>query len=133
MKPIPFAPSGGLFVMCILMLASCSDLGQAPEPLSANADGVHLMLSNTTEDTLYYFILPTAYVGWVDWTPCFDPGSCHNRVAPHRTVAIAYTDFWGFNPEGSFDKVTIYWWKLVKDSVGTYRVDKFRWVEATIR
>ncbi len=30
MKPIPFAPSGRLFVMCILMLASCSDLGIGP-------------------------------------------------------------------------------------------------------
>jgi len=30
MKPIPFAPSGTLLVMCILMLASCSDLGPGP-------------------------------------------------------------------------------------------------------
>lgn len=118
---------------CCVAGSGCSDLGQAPEALSATADGLHLMLSNTTEDTLYYFITPTAFIGWIDWTPCVDPGSCHNRVAPHRSVAIAYTDFWWLKTERSFDKVTIYWWKLVKDSVGTYRVDAFHSVEATIR
>ncbi len=119
-------------VFMLISLVSCSDLGQAPEPLSANADGLHIYLTNTTQDTLYYFMCLTALVPVIDWIPCDDPGSCPDRVLPHRTVSIAYPDFWWMKTERSYDKVTIYWWRLVKQPGGTYRSDQMHSVEALI-
>ncbi len=122
-----------VFTACILCTFGCNDLGVSLEPLSLSADGQLLQLTNSTEETLYYFIVPTALVSIIDWVPCREPESCPDRVPPYRTVSVAYESFWWLESGREYDDVTIYWWRLVSEGEGRYRDDRMQFTKIRIR
>jgi hypothetical protein len=120
--------------LCVTLglISACTDFGEEPQPLSAYGDGQYLRLTNSTEDTLYYFFLPTNLVPIVDWVPCITPSACTDRVMPRGRVAIAYQDFWWLKNEGSYANITIFWWRLHRQPDGTYHYDQIQSVNTRI-
>jgi hypothetical protein len=119
--------------ICLFFVPGCGDIGVSPEPLQSISDGKHMMLSNATPDTLYYFLCPTALLPIVDWVPCTDPQNCSNRVLPHSTKILDLESFWWVQREGDFDEITVCWWKLVRRTDGSYGVDQVNYERTPIR
>jgi hypothetical protein len=68
----------------------------------------------------------------VDWIPCTRPSVCTNRLPPDSRIPIGYANLWWVKSFRRYTSVTVFWWKLLKNPDGTYRVDHMRSFAADI-
>jgi hypothetical protein len=120
-------------VICLFFLAGCADIGDTPEQILSKTDGKHLILTNATQDTLYYFLCPTSLLPVVDWLPCTDPQSCSNRVLPQSTRVLDTGSFWWIQSDGEFAEITVCWWRLVRQTDDSYIADHIVYERRTIQ
>ncbi len=116
-------------LLCLVAgAAGCSDLGEPMAPLYATTDAENLFLTNTSGETLYYFIVPTQMIPVIDWITNSDP-EASNRVLPHSTKSIPLQDFFWVRDGKRYTDLTVYWWSLVRTTEGTYEagpIESFR-------
>ena len=111
-------------VLAALGTPGCSDFGEVPDPLYATSDGQRLKLTNSTHEVLYFFVGPTQALGFIDWTPIPDPTNWTDKVLPLSTTSKIYQDLWWVKKGYNYRDLTVFWWRLIPQSDGTFKVDR---------
>jgi hypothetical protein len=106
-----------------ILAAGCEDLGEAPAALYTKVDAQRVYLTNTTDDILYYFIVPTEWVPIIDWAPNCDPITATNGILPGNTTSLSFEESYWVKAGHHSSDLTVYWWGLVRRPDGAYTHD----------
>ena len=105
-------------------LSACSDpFGVETDILSAKVVSERLLLTNSTNDPVYYFAADRDILAVLNWAICVQPGQC-NAVPRESTRSIALNDVIGGGASG---EIVVYHWRLTPGQSPTgYVADSLR-------
>lgn len=113
-------------LLTVLLTASCSQLldsGQAAGKMEVRAAPPNLVLTNTGDESIHYLVFEADVAARALWGPCTNPAQAEcPPLKPGQKRTLPLRDIYGYEA-GKGQRVIVYWWHLVPDGQGRWRVD----------
>ena len=115
--------------LLVLLAASCSPLLEFEREsslagLEAHAASPNLVLTNHGEEPIFHLAMEHDFAAVALFAPCTDPDQCA-RLDPGQRKQIPLSEVPGYEP-GREQQVIVYWWRLVPDGDGRWRVERMQ-------
>ena len=119
----------GRLALPLLVLLGCGDATGpvAGDEVRVQLTAVGATARNGTPATAYYFVVERETAALINWAGCTDPDHCPG-IAPGASVTVPYAQIFGWPGSG---ELIFYWWHLVPNGTGSYRMDSLHAVVAT--
>jgi hypothetical protein len=108
------------FAVLAALASSCnppSEVHRYEGPLTLETRNPELRMTNTTQSTIYYFIVERDLATLIDWAPCADPATCRG-VAAKANKSLKYSEIAGW--EKGKTEAIIWWWHLTPNAAGRH-------------
>lgn len=93
----------------ITLLFGCSD-NSVEGTLSAQIQGDQLLLSNSSDDDIFYFAIDERTLAVIDWAPIVSEDS--PKVESGQTLRISLTEITGYSPET--EVIVVSYWNAIE-------------------
>jgi hypothetical protein len=103
-----------LLLLCLAML-SCSQEKPLPQvypaadsPLTAAVDGRALIVTNNSDQSVYYLVFPTDILPVIEWAPCLAPETCpaEQTLDPGQARQLTVRSI----IRDGTESITVFWW-----------------------
>jgi hypothetical protein len=120
-------PFRGIVLLLFTFLPACADLGTSVDAVSVSVGHGQLMITNGTDQAIYYAVFEQSILAVIDWAPIC---RSDNAIPPGHLRSLPA-------PAGSFqpsNTAVVYWWHMGDTIRGTelYMADRLRVMAVSI-